>query len=658
MKRIPQSKAAIPYVVLAALLLGLLAPAMLLPHSAVAIEVETPTGCTPGDKECEALMKEVQTARGLEKTARTPTQITPQECSVLEISCGILLVLNWLVDMVIFIVYPLLESTFNALLAVNFEAFGDQSSRFLVASQAGWKIMLGIVNMFFVLLLLWIAIATIFSFEMFSARRLLPQLIIIALLINFSFAIGKAIINLSNGIGAIFANQIQERFRGVANAVSQISDPRAITQALQNNYSSLSPEEAKKALQNITTTIQPGFSILGIINIPTGSQTTYNAEQCYTLVNDPLLGWYIPRSLGGLKGDWTYWKCNALLADTEVSRALAAYDPTYGKLTLLAGAFVAKAFVAPIALFILFAGSIFLLVRVIALMGLLIFAPIAFFGSIVPGMQGYWSAWWQKLFKWSFFLPAFLFLFMLSLLVFQAIPTNTLELIRDGKAVPDLSLLLVQYFIGIGLMIFALLMGNQMSIYGANTVTGWGKKMSKGIGGWTKNRGWKYGGRAAGAAMGTRLGAAAARIPVLGAGVRAGAAAVIKKGAGVEKKDIDFYAKLSNRELARQFGSRAIPPHLRQAIYRSFNNTRKREFAIEAQRQNINLQDLVGTATRRQQAFPQIFGQPPPVTAPPPPTAAPPAQTAEELREQIEAVERDLEEEREERRRGGGGGGG
>jgi hypothetical protein len=67
----------------------------------------------------------------------------------------------------------------------------------------------GIANMFFVLILLWIAIATIFDFQPYTARQLLVRLIIAALLINFSLAIAGAFINLSNGIARIFYDALR-----------------------------------------------------------------------------------------------------------------------------------------------------------------------------------------------------------------------------------------------------------------------------------------------------------------------------------------------------------------------------------------------------------------------------------------------------------------
>ena len=52
--------------------------------------------------------------------------------------------------------------------------------------QAGWNFTSGLTNLFFILALLGIALAYIFKAETWGMKKALPQLIIAALLINFS----------------------------------------------------------------------------------------------------------------------------------------------------------------------------------------------------------------------------------------------------------------------------------------------------------------------------------------------------------------------------------------------------------------------------------------------------------------------------------------
>ena len=63
---------------------------------------------------------------------------------------------------------------------------------------SGWDVTRTTVNMFFVLVLLVVAFATILRIETYSLKAILPRLIIVALLINFSLVIAGAILDFAN----------------------------------------------------------------------------------------------------------------------------------------------------------------------------------------------------------------------------------------------------------------------------------------------------------------------------------------------------------------------------------------------------------------------------------------------------------------------------
>ena len=70
-------------------------------------------------------------------------------------------------------------------------------------AQKGWKSTRDLANMFFIFILLFIAIATILQLSSYGAKALLAKLIIFALLINFSLFITRVIID-SGNITAMF----------------------------------------------------------------------------------------------------------------------------------------------------------------------------------------------------------------------------------------------------------------------------------------------------------------------------------------------------------------------------------------------------------------------------------------------------------------------
>jgi len=74
--------------------------------------------------------------------------------------------------------------------------------------EYGWTITRDIVNMFFILALVVIAFATILRIETYGMKALLPKLIIIALLINFSYLVCGIIIDASQVLADYFIGLI------------------------------------------------------------------------------------------------------------------------------------------------------------------------------------------------------------------------------------------------------------------------------------------------------------------------------------------------------------------------------------------------------------------------------------------------------------------
>lgn len=72
-----------------------------------------------------------------------------------------------------------------------------------------WNIMKNFVNMFFILILIIISFATIFDVAKYSYKAVLPTLIIVALLMNFSLVIGQTTISASDLLTHAFLAQIK-----------------------------------------------------------------------------------------------------------------------------------------------------------------------------------------------------------------------------------------------------------------------------------------------------------------------------------------------------------------------------------------------------------------------------------------------------------------
>lgn len=91
----------------------------------------------------------------------------------------------------------------------------------------GWGVSLGFANNLFILILLAIAIGTILELPTFNYKTMLPKFLMVALLINFSLAIGNVIIGTTNMIAKNFSKGITSET--VANRFA-VTKPMQLTE--------------------------------------------------------------------------------------------------------------------------------------------------------------------------------------------------------------------------------------------------------------------------------------------------------------------------------------------------------------------------------------------------------------------------------------------
>lgn len=127
--------------------------------------------------------------------------------------------------------------------------------------KMGWGLTRDLVNLFFVLVLLVIAFATILRIESYGAKQLLRNLIIVALLINFSLVICGAIIDSSQIVTHFFYDEV----RGANGVGARIASALKIQKVSEINPEASAPEKIAAGLGGVFMMI---FSILmGIILI-------------------------------------------------------------------------------------------------------------------------------------------------------------------------------------------------------------------------------------------------------------------------------------------------------------------------------------------------------------------------------------------------------
>src|SRR3989344_2957550 len=96
-------------------------------------------------------------------------------------------------------------NVFNYVLGITFD---NANYSDIGVIREGWAFSRDVVNLFFIFILLFIAIATILQIESYGAKKLLVWLVLVALLVNFSLLAARFIIYATNSMGILFYQSI------------------------------------------------------------------------------------------------------------------------------------------------------------------------------------------------------------------------------------------------------------------------------------------------------------------------------------------------------------------------------------------------------------------------------------------------------------------
>lgn len=126
------------------------------------------------------------------------------------VSAAIVIVVGWITFAVSYVLGYILTLIIDVLVQVA--QYNDIID--VEAVQQGWKIVRDLCNMFFILILLIIAFATILRIESYNIKKTLPKLLIMAVLINFSRTISGLIIDFAQIIMMTFVNGFSQNGPG------------------------------------------------------------------------------------------------------------------------------------------------------------------------------------------------------------------------------------------------------------------------------------------------------------------------------------------------------------------------------------------------------------------------------------------------------------
>jgi len=283
-----------------------------------------------------------------------------------------------------------------------------------------WKFIRDFFNLFFILVLLYVAFKIVFQIE-HDFKKTLLSIVLAALFINFSYPVSRVLIDVTNVPMYFFANQMASTNGGGTSVFGQ----------------SLSASRIK------------GILIPGAEN-------------------------------GG----------SVVLLDSK---------NTYGRF-LIAIIFM---FLFAVTLLVL---AVMFVVRLVALVILVIFSPVGFAASIVPGLEQYSKMWWENFWKYAFFGPAAMLMLLVSVRFFSALGDEKTGIFKGVVAAansnvstdPTFFASMALFSVPIIMLWMAMGLAQTFSIAGASSVVGMGKKVSAWAGKAPFRAGWagaKFAGR-------------------------------------------------------------------------------------------------------------------------------------------------------------------
>lgn len=330
----------------------------------------------------------------------------------------------------------------------------------------GWKFILNFTNLGFVLGIIVIAFATILRLENYAMKQTLRNLIIAALLVNFSLVIAGAFISVSDLVTNNF-----------------------------NNYLNNVPMSDKLTNLLKVQTLNDPFTDLGKVATTTGAEAYSRVVlKGVDIVNAPI------NLLFGtnLSAERSAWGNNKSILEMITGKATTSEG-----LLLLVSSFIFVVIFTFLAALTYLAIAIMLLVRYVFLGILLILSPIVWLLWIFPSTSSYWKKWWDNFLRWTFFAPVMMFFIILAIISLgNPIIGDSVPISPDGhqifidnmakkqKGLEFDFMKMGNLVVVIGILWGGLMAANSMGIAGANVAMNLAKGAGKGASAWAGRKTW------------------------------------------------------------------------------------------------------------------------------------------------------------------------
>lgn len=312
-------------------------------------------------------------------------------------------------------VLGLTASLLNVLLAITLSSKLYENT---FISNA-WKIVRDLSNIFFILVLLYISIKVILGLGGSEVKKMIVQVILMALLINFSMFITKVVIDSSNILALIFYNRINTEYTNTTASTttpgtpipprSYLSVTNPATIGIQEKdiagglASAFKPGEflTQEFFDKVKTRTQAGFTL--------GGAATYVGGGALAGSFIPIVGTAIGAGIGA--GGYAAKIFFGMWVPEEVPNSL------------LMGIILVSGLIMLFATYSFFIAGISFLGRLIELWILIIFSPFAFMSSTIPLLSGIpgvgWKGWLHRLLEVAFMAPIFMFMLYLIFKIVQ-----------------------------------------------------------------------------------------------------------------------------------------------------------------------------------------------------------------------------------------------
>ncbi|MCR4311223.1 MAG: hypothetical protein NUV54_01480, partial [Candidatus Taylorbacteria bacterium] len=308
-------------------------------------------------------------SQGAKVGANTPKPPESMGCSLFHIDACVAMLMNlvmWVFSWVLFLAGFIFDITMHFTLNIS-----DLMDR-VPAVDIGWKIFRDLSNIFFIFILLWIAISTILGLNSGETKELVTHLILVALLINFSLFLTKMVVDASNIVSMHFYNLIV--------LAPQTDAPSGTLPVPDNSFSGAFMEGL--AIQ----TLYDG-SAIGEAGAETRQGFWSKAGNVVTAT-----------AAGALAGPVAALSAGA-------AAATGGNIVNWGKIILIG---IFGSILMLVAAYVFLVGAILMLFRAVALMFVLMLSPLAFLSYALPGGEKYAEPWKETLIKQAIVAPAFM----------------------------------------------------------------------------------------------------------------------------------------------------------------------------------------------------------------------------------------------------------